>query len=80
MKVTANIKNYSASIIIESGHTKIDESVSEGTETLEIIDNLITTSNDLSRFNNISDVDFVKRIYDAFLNDIERKQFLELIS
>ena len=80
MKVTTNTRRYTADVIIKSDNTRIEESVSVGIETEEMIDNLITVSNELSRFNNISDVDFVKRIYDNFLNDGEKEQFLELIS
>jgi len=44
-----------------------------------IIENFITIARDCNLFNGESDVDFVKSIYDAFLNDYEREQFLELI-
>jgi hypothetical protein len=43
------------------------------------IENFITIARDCNLFNGESDVDFVKSIYDAFLNDYEREQFLELI-
>jgi hypothetical protein len=43
------------------------------------VENFITAARDCNLFNGKSDVDFVKRIYDAFLNDYEREQFLELI-
>jgi hypothetical protein len=43
------------------------------------IEQFITVANDCSRFNGISDLDFVKNIYEAFLNDYEREQFLEAI-
>jgi hypothetical protein len=43
------------------------------------IENFITIARDCNLFNGESDVDFVKSIYDAFLNDYEREEFLELI-
>lgn len=67
---------------IESGNTRI-------TEDLAIIKNgkwvvpeneieqFITIANECSRFNGTSDVNFVKKIFEAFLNDAERSEFLE---
>ena len=43
-----------------------------------LIESVITLANDMSRFNNISDVDFVKNIFDTFLNDSEKAKFLEI--
>jgi hypothetical protein len=41
---------------------------------------LITIANELSRFNDNSDVKFVKMIYDRFLTDYEQADFMELIN
>ena len=43
------------------------------------IEQFITVARDCNLFNDKSDVDFVKKIYEAFLNDYEREQFLEAI-
>lgn len=45
----------------------------------ETIEQFITIANDCNRFNGTSDLDFVKSIYEAFLNDGERAEFLEII-
>lgn len=41
-----------------------------------IIDNLITTAFDISRFNKKSDIEMVKEIFEAFLSSGEQEQFL----
>lgn len=45
----------------------------------DIIEKFISLANDLNRFNGTSDVEFVKNIYEAFLSDNERKEFLEKV-
>lgn len=80
MNISVNTRWIVSTLIIESGNTKVTEDLSEGDEVNEMIDKLITIANELSRFNDISDVTFVSKIHDAFLNDSEREQFLELIT
>lgn len=46
----------------------------------EVIDQFITIANELSRFNRVYDVDFVKKIYDDFLSDDEKEEFLNLLN
>ena len=79
MKISVDARMWKAELSIQSANTTINEDLSEGTESLEIIDQLIQASNELSLFNHISDVDFVKKIYDKFLTDSEKVIF-KLIS
>ena len=44
------------------------------------IEQFITIANDLSRFNIVSDVDFVKKIFDSFLYEGEKEEFLERLN
>lgn len=75
-----------AELIINTGDTKTTSDVSIYSSTRgfiipdETIEQFITTANEMSRFNQVDDVDFVKKIYDAFLNGSEKKIFLELIN
>ena len=43
------------------------------------IESFINIARDCNTFNGSTDVEFVKKIYEAFLNDYEREQFLEAI-
>lgn len=55
------------------GNTTIKEDVE-----LKDAEEFITAANEINRAKSISDVEFVKNIYDCFLNDEEKQQFLEL--
>ena len=43
------------------------------------IESFINIARDCNSFNGSTDLEFVKKIYEAFLNDYEREQFLEAI-
>ena len=45
----------------------------------DTIESFINIARDCNSFNGSNDVEFVKKIYEAFLNDYEREQFLEAI-
>lgn len=81
MEVTFNPRYSTADLIIESGNTKITEDVAYNNKVDDsLIEQLITVANEMSRYNNVSDVDFVVSIFEAFLNDSEREEFLERVS
>lgn len=66
---------------IESGNTIIIEDLSTLKNSQWIIpedkiEQLITIAHDCSRFNRTSDVDFVMKIFETFLNNAERAEFL----
>jgi hypothetical protein len=72
-----------AEVHIKSGSATINEDVSKyigGTWIVPsaTVERFITIANEMSRFNREDDVDFVKKIYDTFLNDSERERFLDL--
>ena len=74
-----------AELSFKSGNLKFEEDVAEvkkgiGYIPIELIEKFITIARDMNQFNDKSDVHFVKMIYDAFLNDTEREEFLQLIS
>lgn len=45
----------------------------------DTIESFINIARDCNTFNGSTDVEFVKKIYEAFLSDYEREQFLEAI-
>jgi hypothetical protein len=72
-----------AEVQIKSGSATINEDVSKyigGAWIVPIatVERFITIANEMSRFNREDDVEFVKKIYDTFLNDSERERFLDL--
>lgn len=46
----------------------------------DLIEKFVGVANDCSRFNGISDLDFVYTIFNAFLNDSEREEFIQRIA
>lgn len=86
MEIKLNTRYTLAEMVIESGNTKIREDVSEMSKgggyiiPDKNIENLITIAFEMSRFNRVSDVSFLKKLYDNFLSDSERDEFMELIS
>lgn len=81
MEIKLKTRSLVAELIIETGSAKIEEDVAgfkngEPHISNDFIENLIDIAREMNRFNKKSDVDFVKMIYDAFLNDSERAQFL----
>ena len=85
MKISTESNHQSwISLIVINGSTTISETVSGYSNgTLSVpesdIEMLITAANDLSRFNGVTDVDFLKKIYNAYLSDNEKIEFLNLI-
>lgn len=85
MKISTESNHQSwISLIVVNGSTTISETVSgyyNGSISVpeSDIEMLITAANDLSRFNGVTDVDFLKKIYDAYLSDNEKIEFLNLI-
>ena len=87
MELTTRTWNNSIfEIEIESGNAFIKDDISIRNvkkKTYEVDNNVyesfITAAAEMSRFNNKTDVEFVKDIFDNFLNDHEREEFLELI-
>lgn len=45
-----------------------------------IIEEFITAANEMSRYNEVNDIDFVKMIFDCFLSDYEQALFIEQIT
>lgn len=80
MDISLKSRTYVMTLTIQSGNATISEDLSEGKEVEEMIEKLITVANELSRFNDNSDVRFVKTIYDLFLTDCEQTEFIELIN
>ena len=79
-------EEYFAELTINIGNAKIIEDLAkyttkEGWGVEEsIIENFITIANDLSRFNNTSDVEFAKKILQSCLNSSDRDEILEWLS
>lgn len=46
----------------------------------ESIENFISIANDMSRFNGTPDIEFVKTIIGAFLNDSERAELIDYLT
>jgi hypothetical protein len=70
---------------IESGNTRITEDLATLKSGKWVvpeneIEQFVTIANECSRFNGTSDVDFVKKIFDAFLSDHEKSEFLESVA
>jgi len=73
--------NIIAELEIKSGNTVITEDLadSNGKINLSEIERLVTIAREMNTFNKKSDIDFVKMIYDAFLNDAEQAEFCDLV-
>ncbi len=76
-----SVHNSYLEIKLELGNGKITEDVSvfkDGKWRVpeSIIEQLISTANECSRFNDVSDVNFVRSVFDAFLSDSEKEEFL----
>ncbi len=85
MEITTRVKKDTiAEIVINTGNSKIVEDVCEyrkdkGWHVSEsFIEQLITTAFDYSRFNGQSDVKTVQLIINAFLNDSEREELINI--
>jgi len=84
MDITTRIKEgVFVELQVKSGNTTLTEdlavSKNEGWKVPDMdIEQFISIANECSRFNGTSDVDFVKNIFDNFLNDSEKEIFIEL--
>lgn len=73
-------------LIVKSETAKIVEDVADsaGHNKFEVdqklIENIFTAGIDLMRYNKKSDVETIKMLFDAFLNDSERIEFLQQIN
>ena len=87
MEITAREYCSLFEVTVESGNAKITEDISQiqttrqgGFVPEDEIEQFIAVAYEANRFNGASDVDFVYKIFDAFLNDSEREQFIEIIT
>lgn len=86
MDIKTRVKDGSfVELQIESGNTRITEDLATLKSGKWVvpeneIEQFITIANECSRFNGTSDVDFVKKIFDAFLSDYEKSEFLEAVA
>jgi len=82
MEIKIHQKDTFFEVIIETGNAQFKEDVAEyDTRRGWFIDEktirqCIALANEMSRFNSESDIDFVKNIADAFLNDSEKNQLI----
>jgi hypothetical protein len=84
MEIELRTRSLIAELTIKSGNAKIEEDlavVSKGKAHIPDadIEKFITIARDMNWFNGKSDVDFVKMVYEAFLNDSEREKFLDTV-
>ena len=84
MEIELKTRSLIAELIIKSGNTKIEEDLtifSKGKSYIpdDDIEKFITVARDMNQFNGKSDIDFVRMVYEAFLNDSEREAFLDMI-
>lgn len=78
MEISTRTYYSTATVNIETTNVTISEDVDcNGEVPEELIEEMITAANDLSRFNKVSDVDFVEKIIGSFLNDTEVEQLIE---
>lgn len=83
MKIALRTRTNVADLIIESENTRITEDIAFGSPSKieeSTIEDFISVAFEMSRYNQVDDVNFVKTIYDNFLSDSERNRFLELIN
>jgi len=84
MDITTRIKDgLFVELQVKSENTTLTEDLAvrkkEGWKVPDLeIEQFISIANECSRFNGTSDVDFVKNIFDNFLNDSEKERFIEL--
>jgi hypothetical protein len=84
MEIELRTRSLMAELTVKSGNAKIEEDVAQVRKGIgyipdELIEKFITIARDMNQFNDKSDVAFVKMVYDAFLNDAERAEFLEAV-
>ena len=67
-------------MVITSDLAYFDSKIDNWVVEEEIVEQLITCARDLKLFNCGSDIEFVKKIYQNFLDDYEKQQFKEQIA
>ena len=82
MEIILKTNSIIAEVIIRTGSTKIIEDVANSSGKIpdSEIENFITIAREMNVYNKKSDVDFVKMIYDNFLNEGEQDELRNLIS
>lgn len=87
MEITFRSKgDYIAELTVKSENTTISEDVLDFGKDRKrhvkdgVFQSLINAAFEVKRFDRTSDVDTVKEIFDAFLSDTERQQFIDLIT
>lgn len=86
MEIKLRTRSYIAEIVVESGNAKITEDLARMNSSTgnafipddEIYD-FITVAREMHLFNKGRDIDFVKMVYEAFLTDRERAEFLDTV-
>lgn len=81
MEIELKTKGLIAELLVKSGNAKITEDIAiieKGVGRIEDaqIEKFVTIAREMNLYNNKSDLEFVKMVHDAFLNDVERKEFL----
>jgi hypothetical protein len=84
-----NIRSYEslAECTVSSGGAVIVEDIAYYNATSKcykaeesFIEGLITAANDLSRFNKITDIDFVHSILEAYVSDSEKEELIQRLT
>lgn len=72
MEIRVNNRGTLCDVIVKSGNTNILEDVVCGNKIEDgLIEQMFTSAFELSRFDNISDVDTIRTLIDNFLNESE---------
>lgn len=85
MEIKVRTMETICELTVEGYNSKISEDVAlfASPNKFEVsynqIENVFSAGFELSRFNKKSDVETLKMLFDAFLNDSEKTEFLELI-
>ena len=78
MEISVRIYSSLAEVTFECDNVKVTEDVAIHHKAPEpLIEELITAARDLSMFNDVSGVEFVKKICDTFLQNTEIEQLVE---
>jgi hypothetical protein len=86
MEIKLRTRSYIAELTVESGNAKITEDLAQMNDVSnayipdEEIEKLLTVAREMHLFNKGTDIDFVKMVYEAFLTDGERSEFLDTIT
>ena len=86
MKLSLRTIGNIAKLTIQDGTCTLQTDIAEPYENRRwaidenLIQQFITVANDMSRFNNVKDLDFVKGIIGAFLNDSELELLKEYLN